>query len=361
VAQAGTNAFCDIFVMNAGPSDAQNVTLVDTLSSNASFTIVSATGATCTATNPVTCNIGTLAAGATVTVRVTVSSNAAGDINDLAAVSSTTPDPDPDNNSATGKVSYSAVADLSITKTAGPNPVVAGTNLTYTIKIGNSGPSAASNVVVKDTLPAQVSVLTVTPSVGSCTAGIPGNPLQPLTCTMDSLASGGSATITVLTTVSSAVPQGTVINNNAVISSAVNDPNNANNSATAPVTVNARADLAIVKTSDAAVYKPSSTVAYTVTVTNNGPSDALAVIVTDTLPTIQQAHYLSDTGGCTISGLILTCNLGNMPVGTSKAFNIYEKINGSQGVVANTASVTSSTIDPTPANNTSTRTVTVGK
>jgi uncharacterized repeat protein (TIGR01451 family) len=361
VAQAGTNAFCDIFVANAGPSDAQHVIVVDRLSSNAPFTIISVTGASCTLTNPVTCNLGTLAAGGSVTIRVTVSSNAGGDVNDLATVSSSTPDPDLDNNSATGKVSFSASADLSIAKTAAPKPVIAGTNLTYVITVGNAGPSAAANLVVKDTLPAEVSVLTVTPSVGSCTAGFPGNPLQPLTCTMDSLASGGSATITIVAKVSSAVPNGTVINNNATISSAVADPNNANNSATAATTVNAQADLVIVKTSDAPQYKPSSTVAYTVTVTNNGPSDALAVIVTDTLPTIQQAHYLSDTGGCTLSGLILTCNLGNMPVGTSKSFNIYEKINGSQGVVPNTATVNSSTTDPIPANNTSTRTVTIGK
>jgi uncharacterized repeat protein (TIGR01451 family) len=292
---------------------------------------------------------------------VTVTSASGGDVNDIASVSSATPDPDPSNNTATGKVSFTASADLSITKTRSPNPVIAGTNLTYVIAIGNAGPSSAVNVVVRDTIPAEVSVLTVTPSVGSCTAGIPGNPLQPLTCTMDSLANGGSATITVVTKVNSAVPNGTVINNNATVSSAVADLNNANNSATAAATVNAQADLLIVKTSDAATYKPSSTVAYTVTVTNNGPSDALAVIVTDPLPSIQQAHYLSDTGGCTLSGLILTCNLGNMPVGTSKSFNIYEKINGSQGNILNTASVSSSTTDPNGANNSSTRTVTIGK
>jgi uncharacterized repeat protein (TIGR01451 family) len=360
-AQAGTNAFCDMFVSNAGPSDARNVILTDTLTSNSAFTIVSVTGASCTSTNPVTCNLGTLAAGALVTVRVTVTSASGGDVNDIASVSSATPDPDPSNNTATGKVSFTASADLSITKTRSPNPVIAGTNLTYVIAIGNAGPSSAVNVVVRDTIPAEVSVLTVTPSVGSCTAGIPGNPLQPLTCTMDSLANGGSATITVVTKVNSAVPNGTVINNNATVSSAVADLNNANNSATAAATVNAQADLLIVKTSDAATYKPSSTVAYTVTVTNNGPSDALAVIVTDPLPSIQQAHYLSDTGGCTLSGLILTCNLGNMPVGTSKSFNIYEKINGSQGNILNTASVSSSTTDPNGANNSSTRTVTIGK
>jgi uncharacterized repeat protein (TIGR01451 family) len=134
---------------------------------------------------------------------------------------------------------------------------------------------------------------------------------------------------------------------------------------TTPValTVTADADLVIAKTSDKTSYKPSSVVTYTVSVTNNGPSDALAVIVTDNLPATDGARYQSDTGGCTHNTsqpTILTCKLGNMPVGTSKSFQIYERISGNQGTVTNTASVTSSTPDPNTANNTATRIVTVG-
>ena len=219
-------------------------------------------------------------------------------------------------------------------------------------------------MVVKDTIPAEVSVLSVSPSVGSCTAGIPGNPLQPLTCTLGSLAVSGSATITVVAKVNPSVPNGTVINNNATVGSDAFDNNNGNNSATASVLVNASADLAIVKTSDKATYKPSSVVVYSIKVTNNGPSDALAVIVTDNLPAAKQALYQSDTGGCTQDALIptvLTCNLDNMPAGTSKSFNIYERVNGARGQVSNTASVGSSTSDPDNSNNMSTLIVTIGK
>jgi uncharacterized repeat protein (TIGR01451 family) len=368
-APTGSVAFCDLRVDNLGPSDAQNVVVTDTIVSNVPFTITSVVGAVCVPAAPIgptlsvtlTCNLGTVAAGTGVTIHVHFSSNSAGDINDTATVTSTTPDPNTANNTATGRVSFAASADLAITKIGSPNPVVAGTNVTYTINVSNGGPSIATNVVVKDTIPAEVSVLTVTPSTGTCTAGFPGNPLQPLTCTIDSMAVSGSATIIVVAKVNSNVPNGTVINNNATVSSAAADSNNGNNSATAAVTVNASADLAITKTSDAATYKPSSIVTYTVQVTNQGPSDALAVIVTDNLPTTQQAIYQSDTGGCTISALTLTCNFGNMPVGTSKSFNIYELVHGSRGQVSNTASVASSTTDPNGANNTATRVVTVGK
>jgi uncharacterized repeat protein (TIGR01451 family) len=242
-APAGTSAFCDIQVANLGVSDAQNVVVTDAIVSNASFTVTSVTGASCTnsigspTSATVTCNLHTVAAGGGTTINVAFTSNNPGDINDTATVRSTTPDPVGGNNSATGRVSFFASADLAISKTATPNPVFAGAKITYTIAVSNAGPSSASNVVVKDTLPDEVSVLTVTPSVGSCAAGIPGNPLQPLTCTIGSLATAGSATITVTAKVHRRVPERTVINNNATITSAASDPNNGNNSATAAASV----------------------------------------------------------------------------------------------------------------------------
>ncbi|HEV2198599.1 MAG TPA: DUF11 domain-containing protein [Bryobacteraceae bacterium] len=367
-ALAGTTAYCTMVVTNNGPSDASGVSLSDTIVASTPFTIgtVAMTQGSCSATpgtitsGSVTCSLGTIPAGTTATVTVNFSAQSGGTIEDNVSVTSTTPDPNNANNTATGAVTYISSADLSITKTALPSPVVAGANLTYIITASNAaGPSMATNVVVKDTLPGQVSVVSVTPSVGTCSGGIPGNPAQPLICTLGSLIKGGSATITVVVKVNSSTPDGTILINNASIGSEINDPNNANNVATVYSPVVAHADLAIVKTSDKAIYKPTSTVTYTINVTNNGPSDALAVIVTDNLPTIKQAHYQSDTGGCTLTLAtdVLTCNLGTMPTGTTKSFNIYELIIGNKGAITNTASVTSATTDPNTANNTSTRIV----
>jgi len=375
---AGSNAVCAIQVNNLGPSDAQNAVLTDSILGSTPFTVISAVSSVgiCTPStiaSPVSnavisCPLGTVPAGSGATITVTFTAQDGGNVDDTATVSASTPDPNNSNNTASGAVTFVSSADLAITKTASPNPVIAGTNLTYTITVSNAGPSTATGVVVTDTIPAQVSVLSVTPSSGSCKAGISGNPLQPLTCTLGNVAKSGTATVVVVAAVASNVPSGTVVNNNASVSSAVLDPNNANNSATAAATVLTSADLSVVKLSDKLVYKPSSTIIYQVTVTNNGPSDALAVAVTDNLPVLTQAIYKADTGGCTKNASTptqLVCNLGYMAVGATKSFTIYERINGSRGLITNTAIVNSTSSPPTPdpntANNTSVRVVTIGK
>jgi uncharacterized repeat protein (TIGR01451 family) len=374
---AGTTTFCDIYVDNLGPSDARDVVITDQIISTTPITITAITSTTtngtpaaCPATpigpttnQTITCTDSSLPAGARDTIRVTFRAEDPGDVDDTASVSSATPDPNTSNNNATGRVSFRAASDLVLTKTDTPDPVTAGTNLTYTIGVRNLGPSSAANVVVTDSLPAQVSFVSSTPSQGSCLAGVvPGDPAKPLTCNLGTLANGGTATITVVVKVNSDVPTGTVLVNNAQVSSNSADPNNGNNVQSVTTTVNTSADLGVTKTSDALVYKPSSQVKYQITVVNNGPSKALNVVITDNLPDLKQAIYNSDTGGCVKSApRILVCNLGDMAVGQSKTFFVYVTIKGSKGSVSNTATVSSATSDPVSTNNSSTRTVTIGK
>ena len=70
------------------------------------------------------------------------------------SVSSTTVDPNGDNNSATVNTQVGSSADLSITNTASPIPVLANTHITYTQVVTNNGPSAATSVTLTDVLPA---------------------------------------------------------------------------------------------------------------------------------------------------------------------------------------------------------------
>jgi uncharacterized repeat protein (TIGR01451 family) len=305
--------------------------------------------------NQFTCQLGTVPIGGRATIVAVIIPNEGGDYNNEAHVSTDSTDPNPANNQAVDGLTVNPVADLVITQVDTPDPVSAGTRLTYTLSITNLGPSTATNVVVEDLLPAEVSAVSVSGSGGaSCHFGVPGDPTRPTVCAFGSLAPASLATMIIIVNVDPGIAR--VIHNDARVFSAVFDPNNANNLASESTTVTV-ADLKIVKSSDADIYQPSSTVKYTIAVQNFGPSDAANVVVIDDLPDVHQANYIFDTAGCTKSGLTLTCSLGSVPAGETVTFNVYVRVNGSKGQIVNIASVTSSTFDPVLSNNSSTRVV----
>ncbi len=119
-------------------------------------------------------------------------------------------------------------SDLSITKTPAVGLYGTGSQLTYTISVANAGPVAATSVVVTDVLPAGTSFVSATPSQGSCSG------TTTVTCSLGTLANGASATIA-LTVTLPAVPG--LVSNTATVASGNPDPNMANNSSTASITV----------------------------------------------------------------------------------------------------------------------------
>ncbi len=120
-------------------------------------------------------------------------------------------------------------ADLSILKTASPNPVLIGSNLTYLITVVNNGPSQASNVVVTDTLPAGAALVSATPTQGTC------NGTTTITCNLGTIESSPlTVLITLVVTPSAAGP----VSNTAAVAATETDPDPTNNSSTAAVTAN---------------------------------------------------------------------------------------------------------------------------
>ena len=146
---------------NAGPSAAENVELTDSLPPILSNPQYSTDGGQTYAPWPGFLSLGRLAPGEdrTILIRSTVSPAATGEIINTAVVESTTPDPNPDNNSATEvtPVTPSAPsADLSIQKTACPVPAARCEYLTYRLTVYNAGPDTAEEIVVSDPLPREL-------------------------------------------------------------------------------------------------------------------------------------------------------------------------------------------------------------
>jgi|GEM_PF-1818677 len=122
-------------------------------------------------------------------------------------------------------------------------------------------------------------------------------------------------------------------------------------------------DLSISQTASATVVSPGSTLTYTLTVTNNGPNPASAIVVNDTLDPSLTFVSCSTTGSgtCGGSGNARTVNFDSLPNGNSEVITFAATVNTSAaGTINNTASVTSGTPDNNVSNNTSTVAVTVG-
>ena len=119
-------------------------------------------------------------------------------------------------------------ADLAVTKTANPNQISSGQQVTFTVTVTNNGPTEASNVLVTDVLHSALTVQNINPSVGTWTAP---------TWNVGTLNSGANATLTITGTVSSSFYGN--LPNTATVSSSTYDPVSSNNSATVNLAVSA--------------------------------------------------------------------------------------------------------------------------
>ncbi len=368
---AGQTGKCEMNVTNFGPNSVLNVTLTDNFLSNVTFSLANVTttkGSCTTSANPqvtagtLTCSLGRLDPNQTVLIKVDVSAATPQTVNDDAKVTTDSADPDSSNNEDQDSLDFAGAADLSITKSDDPDPVVAGANLTYTINVSNSGPSTAVNVVVSDLLPATLSIVSVNATGGgSCNAGIPGS--VPTVCTFASLVNGAGGVMTIVAHVGSSVPAGTILSNNASVSSDTADNNNANNLATTTTTVVVSADLRITKTDSPDPVFAGANLTYVLNVANLGPSWARQVAVSDTLPTgvsFVSATISGGSGSCSPLGgspTVVQCSLGDIADGSARDITIQTSVLSSvaEGTsLHNTASVSSPTPDPVPANNTAT-------
>jgi uncharacterized repeat protein (TIGR01451 family) len=261
-------------------------------------------------------------------------------------------------------------ADLSITKQDGPDPVIAGEPLIYTIFVRNAGPNPAQNVLIRDTLPAGVafsgtSTITVT---NGLTADIEVDGAE-LTGTVGLLEVGGVVTITGRTQVNRNANGVSLVNTAFVtVTGDITPGNNSASTSTVLVTLTPTptptatpnsADLRIIKSAQPNPVIAGQPLTYTIIVYNDGPAAAPNLVIHDQLSAGLVYTGISHIRGPSASTktLILSENrltgtVSLLPVGRSITITALTRVNaGASGTtLTNTASVTAAN-DPTMSNN----------
>src|SRR5206468_6381836 len=163
---------------------------------------------------------------------------------------------------------------LSISKTDAPDPVNAGSNITYTLSYSNTGNANASGVVITDTIPVNTTFVSATGG-GTLAAGV-------VTWNIGALSAGSSSSVQLVVQATSPLASGTVI---------ANATYGIDSNETAPVagaaittTVSSVPVLSISKIDAPDPENAGSNITYTLSYSNTGNANASGVVITDTIP-----------------------------------------------------------------------------
>ncbi|MXN92327.1 DUF11 domain-containing protein [Flavobacterium sp. Sd200] len=330
-----------ITATNLGPYTDAQATVTDLLPSGYTYTSATAqTGSYSSATG--IWNIGSLAVNTPVTLEITAVVNPTGNHTNTATITGANNDTDLTNNTS----SVTPNAKLYLSKLA-QNAVYynEGDIIQYNLTLTNTGNVPVYNIVIADSN---------------------ANPGSISPSQVASLLPGQSVTATAAHTITAAdVAAGRVVNQATVIGESYNqifvransdDPSTpaVNDRTVTPIV--SRADLSITKTNNQDTYIPGSTTTYTITVTNNGPSDASRVQVQDLMP--QGITTMSWTIGNEPEVLgELDDIIPLLRNGQSITYTVMVSIPASsESSLVNTATVSSATSDAETANNQSTDT-----
>jgi len=234
------------------------------------------------------------------------------------------------------------VARLTVDKYPDRDPAYynVGEDVVYTITVRNTGPDAATGVVVTDTLPAGLTI--INPAGGTVVGNV-------ITWNVGNQNLNDVFTALVTARVNAGT-QGQTLTNTV---SAINTQNPTPITDTSDIYVN-NAVLTVDKypDRDPAYYNVGEDVVYTVTLRNTGPDTATGVVLTDTIPA--GLSFVIATNGGTESGGVVTWNVGNL--GLNEAFTalVTALVNaGTQGQSPTNTASAYNLQNPTPVTATS--------
>ena len=272
-----------------------------------------------------------------------------------AQVGGSTPDPNLDNNTAVEDTEVLARVALQVAKFSNPNPVVAGTRLTYTILVTNTGPADSTDTRMMDTLPFGTHLVSATAGNGGfCNTGV--------LCLLGTLRVGEAVTVTIVVDVDPTLRQGAVFTNTASVFSQEIQP---------PLPVTASSATTVTEFADISVQKQDlpdpagigGALRYQLRVANAGPSTALNVIVTDTLD-INTTFVQATLGFGCVEGPTGRDHrvIPKLLAGASQLIEFDTRVASGLfdgQVITNTVVVASTSTDPNPFNNRDSITTTV--
>jgi uncharacterized repeat protein (TIGR01451 family) len=335
-----------ITVSNNGPNDATNVVVMDDLPPQVRFVTSVRSNPSAGTYDPTThlWSVGTVVAGTSETLTITALVVSPDVLANTATITHSDQfDPNPGNNSSTTAINP-LEADLALAKTVSdPTPNV-GDTITFTVTLTNNGPSEATNVTVSDPLPAGLSLVTATPSLGTydSTTGL---------WTVGTVTAAAQETLQFQATVVSPNAQTNIA---AVARADQFDPDPGNNQASATATPQ-QADLALTKTVSNPTPNVGDTITYTVTLNDLGPNPATNVTVDDLLPAGLTLLTATPSAG-TYGGGVWT--VGTVDPSRAETLTLTARVD-SPSPQTNTATIGhSDQFDPDTTNNTASATAT---
>jgi uncharacterized repeat protein (TIGR01451 family) len=235
------------------------------------------------------------------------------------------------------------LADLAITQTDLPDPVLAGERLAYDLGVRNDGPATATGVVALEELDAGVLFLSAAASRGSC-----GESAGVVRCELGALAPGETATIAVRVTPTT---QGTIAAR-AAVQSDQSDADALDNTSRVLTRVDPAADLAMSLTDSPDPAHVRARLTYRAEVANAGPSTAGTVAITVPVPDAVRLLSVSAPGAfCPDTSRVVRCSFFGTEPGQRVAVTIETAPKRAGTLTASATVASPDTADPVPANN----------
>lgn len=373
---AGQSISYTLQVFNDGPGDALNLAIADAIPAginNVSWsTATSGTASIAqngTGTGSAVALRVDIPAGSGNTVTVTVKGDVDPGFTGTSLNNRFTATPsEPGNPPVTSEevtTTVTKVADIQIQKTA-PSSLVAGSAISYSLTVRNAGASNAPVVNISDVIPAGLSNVSWTATAQNG-AAINGTASGTGNINVNASIPAGNATVLItLNAFVNAGYTGTSIVNTATATpgAGVTDPTPA--SSTVTTTIGSVANVRITKSGPANIAA-GEMMTYNLRIVNDGPSDAVGVLIKDVVPANLEpgaTWTATAANGATVSTASGTGDIdisGNIPAGTGLiTIELKGRVKASNAdgtVFMNTATANfppgSPTTDPEPESNTS--------